>query len=343
MAGKRITIKDIAKALNLSTSTVSRALSNRPDVSKETRKAVMELVESWEYQPDPIAVSLRSKNTHTIGVIVPQIINRFFSKAISGIQEVANENGFNLIITQSEETLDKEKKTLQTMINSRVDGLIVALSRETMNIDHFQKAVDAGVTLVFFDRVDESLDVSSVLIDDYEASYNSVSHLIEQGCKQICHVSGPQNLPNYRKRLKGYKDAMSDAGLKFSKQQIVFTESPSTKVKTITDYFIHQTLKPDGFFVINDAFAFEMMSYLRKAGLRIPEDIAIVGFNDENVGQYFDPPLTSVKSPAHQLGKEAAQLLLNNIISNESVITRKMIKSELVIRKSSLKKQNVMI
>jgi DNA-binding LacI/PurR family transcriptional regulator len=343
MRGNRVTIKHIAKELNISTSTVSRVLSNRPDVSEETRRVVLDLVDAWGYQPDPIAVGLRSKQTHTIGVLVPQIVNRFFSKAISGMQEVADEKVFNLIISQSEETLAKEKVTLQTLINSRVDGLIVAISRETSDISHFDLALDSNTPIVFFDRVDQGQEVSSVLIDDYEASYKSVQHLIDQGCSKVAIVSGPQNLKNYRNRLTGYNDAMRDAGLTVEKGQVVFTESMTRNVRTITEYFLSQSPRPDGFFVINDAFAFEMMSYIKMAGLKVPEDVAIVGFNNETVGEFFDPPLTSVESPAHQLGKEAANLLIDNILSGANKVTEKLIKSELVIRKSSLKSMSVMM
>ncbi len=333
----RITIKDLAKQLGMSTSTVSRALTDHSDVSSNTRKKVKELAAKLDYQPDPIAIGLRRNKTNVVGIIVPQIVNRFFSKCISGFQEVARANGYKVMITQSDESLEMEKENLVTMINSRVDGLVVALSRQTSDLSHFEKIFDADIPIVFFDRVDESLNTSRVTIDDYEASYNAVKHLIEQGCKKIAHVSGPINLEISKKRLAGYKDALNDHKLVFDENHLVFSENQTDQVKNITDYYLGLKNRPDGIFAINDAFAIEMVYNLKREKIKIPEDIAIVGFNNEIVSEFVDPPLTSVDSPASQLGEEAARLLLTHI-DYELEPTVKVLKSKLVIRKSSLKK-----
>ncbi len=335
MKKRRITIKDIARELDMSTSTVSRALSDHSDVSAETRKLVMDLAERLEYQPDPIAVSLRQNRTNVIGVIVPQIINRFFSKSISGIQEVARQHGYRVMITQSDESLELEKENIVTMLNSRVDGLVVALSRQTSDINHFNRVLESAIPLVFFDRVDETAETSRVIIDDYEASYNAVKHLIEQGCKRIANVAGPQNLVNSKKRLQGYKDALADHGLSVNEDLLVFSDYHTDRVRKITDHYLNLKERPDAIFAINDAFAIEMISYLKKRNVRIPGDIAIVGFNNEVVGEFVDPPLTSVDSPAHELGKEAANLLLSHIQQENNEVTCKILKSKLIIRESS--------
>ncbi|MEM9895829.1 MAG: LacI family DNA-binding transcriptional regulator, partial [Bacteroidota bacterium] len=221
----RITIKDLARQLKMSTSTVSRALTDHSDVSSETRRKVKDLAEYLDYQPDPIAVGLRRNKTGIIGIIVPQIVNRFFSKCISGFQEVAHANGYKVMITQSAESQEMEKENVATMINSRVDGLIVALSRQTSNLAHFEKIFTADIPIVFFDRVDESLNTSRVIIDDYEASYNAVKHLIEQGCKKIAHISGPINLEISKKRLAGYKNALKDHQLTSDENHLIFSEN----------------------------------------------------------------------------------------------------------------------
>lgn len=334
---RRKRIKDIAEELNMSTSTVSRALTQHPDVSKHTRRMVMELAEIWDYQPDPLAVGLRRNKTYVIGVIVPQIGNRFFSKAISGIQEVARANGYRVMITQSEESLEIEGENLATMLNSRVDGLIVALSRETSNTSHFHKVFDSELPIVFFDRVDESHETSRVIIDDYEASYNAVNHLVSQGCKRIALVVGPQNLVNSKKRHDGYRDALADNQLAFDKDLLVVTEFHTSEVQSITEHFLSLNRIPDAIFAINDAFAIEMISYLKANGIAIPKDMAVVGFNNDVVGKFLDPPLTSVDSPAHDLGIESVKLLLSHIQSDELPATCKTLKSKLIVRESSLR------
>lgn len=334
---RRITIKDIANELKMSTSTVSRALSKHPDVSKETRRVVMELAEYWDYTPDPLAVGLKQSKTNVIGVIVPQIMNRFFSKAISGIQEVSRANGYRIMITQSEESLEIERENLATMLNSRVDGLIVALSRETANTDHFEKVFNSELPIVFFDRVDDSTQTSRVIIDDYEASYKAIQHLIDQGCNRIALVVGPQNLINSRNRLEGYKDALAHNSLSFDEDLLVIAEYHTNQVKFITQRFLDLDKRPDGIFAINDAFAIEMIAYLRAKDIAIPKDIAVVGFNNDAVGAFVDPPLTSVDSPARDLGVEAVNLLLAHIKSDELAASCKTLKSSLVVRKSSLR------
>jgi len=337
MRGRRVTIKDIARQLKMSTSTVSRALSGHSDVSRETRQMVEELARKWDYQPDPLAVGLRQKKTNVIGVIIPQIVNRFFSRSISGIQEVARANGYQVMITHSEESLELEIENLSTMLNSRVDGLIVALSKQTSDTKHFQKVFESELPIVLFDRVDESVDTSRVIIDDYEASYNAIQHLIDQGCQHIAHIAGAQNLVNNRKRLQGYKDALAKNDLTFKEDLLIFSEQYTGSVKRITQYYLNLKNQPDAIFVVNDVFAIEMISYLKAEGIQIPKDMAIVGFNNEAVSQFVDPPLTSVDSPAYDLGVEAATLLLNHVKTEGLPTSCKILKSHLVIRESSVK------
>ena len=339
MTVKRTTIKDIAVQLNLSTSTVSRALSDHSDVSAKTRVMVRELAQQLDYHPDPVAVNLKQRKTKVIGLILPRIVNRFFSKALSGIQSVVNDHGYNIIISQSDESLNLEKANVETMLSSRVDGLIVSLSKETIDVEHFRKVLNTETPIVFFDRVSEDLNTSRVIIDDYEASYKAVEHLIEQGCRRVAHVTGPPNLFISRKRLEGYKDAIRDHGLPLDKKLIVFSTYQTDDVKSYTNYLLSLKSPPDGIFAINDLSALQMMHYIKAKGLSIPKDIAIIGFNNEATDAYLDPPLTSVDSPAMELGRNAASLLFNHIEDETLPASCQVIKSKLVIRESSLKGQ----
>jgi len=323
--------------LNLSTSTVSRALSDHSDVSASTRNAVRQLADELNYQPDPIAVSLKQRKSKVIGLIIPRIVNRFFSKALAGIQAVVNEHGYNIIISQSDESLSIEKANVEALLANRVDGMIVSLSKETIDADHFNKVINTETPIIFFDRVNEDLNTSRVIIDDYEASYKAVEHLIDQGCKRIAHIAGPPNLFNSRKRLEGYKDAIRDHGLFLDKKLIVFSSFQSDEVKPYTDYLLSLKSPPDGIFAVNDNSAVEMMHYIKQVGLSIPKDIAIIGFNNEVIDSFLDPPLSSVNSPAEQLGRRAAELLFCHIQDEELPATCDVIKSKLVIRESSLK------
>ena len=337
MAGRRITIKDLARRLNLSTSTVSRALANHSDVSEDTKRLVTQLATELDYHPDPNAVNLKQRRTNVIGLIIPRIVNRFFSKALGGIQQVVNEHGYTIILSQSGESLAKEKENVETMLTNRVDGLIVSLSKETVNVNHFNRVVNTETPIIFFDRVNEQLNTSRVTIDDYEASYKAVEHLVEQGCKRIAHIAGPPNLFTSRKRLEGYKDALRDHGLPVHKELIASSFYESPNVKEYTDYLLSLPTLPDGIFAINDPSAIEMMYYIKKNGLSIPKDIAIVGFNNESIDSFLDPPLSSVESPAEQLGRSAAQLLFNHIQNRDLPAKCEVIKSKLIIRESSLK------
>ena len=268
------------------------------------------------------------------------IVNRFFSKALAGIQDIVNKKGYSIIISHSDESIYYEKKNVETMLANRVDGLLVALSKETIDVNHFKKILNTDTPIVFFDRVNEELNTSRVIIDDYEASFNAVEHLIEEGCKRVAHIAGPPNLNNSRKRLEGYKDAIRKHGLSLDKKLIIFSSYQSDDVEAYTNQLLSLENPPDGIFAINDPSAVEMIHYIKRRGLRIPQDIAVVGFNNEAIGKFIDPPLSSVENPAVQLGKSAARLLFEHIEQEDRPATCEIIKSRLVIRKSSLKSEH---
>ncbi len=335
----RITITDIARKLNVSTSTVSRALTEHGDVKAETREKIIAFAKEMDYQPDPFAVQLRKRTSKTIGVIIPKIENRFFSKALSGMQEYANKHGFNLLISQSEEAVDQEKKNLENMIKNQVAGLITSISLETNDFSHFKKVLNSETPIVFFDRVSESLISSQVIIDDYEASFKAVMHLLEQGCKNIAHITGPQSLLNNRSRHAGYKNALKHYEIPYKEELVVVL--PTYEAINVPEILLN-LLKPknnlDGIFAINDLVAIEIIHHLKKSDFKIPEDIAIVGFNNETISQFIDPPLTTVESPAWELGHRSCEILIQHINEEDYPIQSEVIKSKLVIRESSLKR-----
>ena len=331
------TIKDIALKLNLSTSTVSRALTDHPDIKKETKKLVLKLARELDYQPNPIALSLKQNRTHILGVIIPETSISFFSKAISGIQEIASAAGYQVMICSSHESVEIEEQNVQTLLNSRVDGLIISVSKETRDIGHLAKILDKRVPTVFFDRVCDSLHATKVVADNFTISFKTVEHLITTGRKRIAFIAGPQNLYNSRKRLEGYKEALKKYNLTIDDQLIVYSNYEGENVKTYTKSLLDLNPPVDAIFAINDRSAIEMIHLIKQRQLTVPGDIAVVGFNNERFAAFFDPPLSSVDHPAFEMGKAATELLLQHIEDDQLPAQKRVLKSDLVIRESSFK------
>jgi DNA-binding LacI/PurR family transcriptional regulator len=338
MVNKSVTIKDIARQLGISKSTVSRALGGRSDVHPETKKKIMDLAHSLEYQPNALAINLKQQRTNTIGVIVPETINSFFARALGGIQTRADLAGVNVMICQSNESYITEKKNIQSLMANRVDGLIVSISKETDRSQHFRSLFDKGVPLVFFDRICDDIEASRVVTDNYEIVCEGTEHLISQGCKRIAFIAGPQHLFNTRNRLQGYMDTLQKHNLPVNDYYILHSHFQSEKVEEYTRYLINLPHRPDAIFAINDYAAIEMMHVIRKAGLRIPEDIAVLGFNNENVGRFVEPSLSTIDQPAHEMGSVAAEILINHVHHTELPWENKVVKSKLIIRQSTLLK-----
>jgi DNA-binding LacI/PurR family transcriptional regulator len=338
MVNKSVTIKDIARQLGISKSTVSRALGGRSDVHPETKKKIMDLAHSLEYQPNALAINLKQQRTNTIGVIVPETINSFFARALGGIQTRADLAGVNVMICQSNESYITEKKNIQSLMANRVDGLIVSISKETDRSQHFRSLFDKGVPLVFFDRICDDIEASRVVTDNYEIVCEGTEHLISQGCKRIAFIAGPQHLFNTRNRLQGYMDTLQKHNLPVNDYYILHSHFQSEKVEEYTRYLINLPHRPDAIFAINDYAAIEMMHVIRKAGLRIPEDIAVLGFNNENVGRFVETSLSTIDQPAHEMGSVAAEILINHVHHTELPWENKVVKSKLIIRQSTLLK-----
>ena len=340
-SNKEITIYDLAQVLNISVATVSRALQDDPVVSKKTKKKVFDLAEKMNYRTNHFARNLRNKKTNTIGVIVPRLNSYFMSTVIAGIESVANNKGYNLIISQSSESSEKEKQSVKTMFNSRVDGLLASLAYDTDDSSYFNVFPDKKVPLIFFDRVPDNSDSPSVLIDNRRASYEATRHLLEQGCKRIVHITATPKRNVYVDRLQGYKQALAEYGIRFKEEWIIIGNLSQEAGVNAAEAIRKMKPLPDGVFVSNDNCAVACMIALKKAGIRIPGDIAFVGFNNDPVSQVVEPNLTTINYPGYEMGEVAAHNLIGHLDGTVSIISThtSILRSDLIIRDSSLRKK----
>jgi len=344
MKFNQVTIKDIARELGISPSTVSRALKDHPDISAETKKAVNELADKLNYQPNIVALSLRQKKTNTIGVIIPEVVHFFFSTVVSGIEDVAYQAGYNVILTQSNESYQREVTDTKALFNSRVDGMLISVSRETTNFDHIESIISKGVPVVFYDRMYNNPNTSKVIVDDYLGAKEAVLHLVDQGCKRIAHLEGAPNLIISKERLKGYQDALIERNLEVRENYTVVCPSNSFEEgMKATKKLLSLPTPPDAIFANNDPMAMGAMMAIKEKGLKIPTDIAVVGFSNWFFGELMEPSLTTVDQPGFEMGQEAARLLIRQIETKDKELDdpapeTKILKTKLVIRNSSLHK-----
>lgn len=339
MQNRPVTIKDIARRLNISVSTVSRALRGASDIKPETKEAVVGLAAELDYQPNSIALSLVKSKTNIVGVIIPDITIPFFASAISGIQEVASEAGFNVMICQSNESEQTEINNAQAFLSSRVAGFIVSVSGQTKNFDHFKAIQRRGVPLVFFDRVPEVIEASKVLVDDYDGAFKVVEHLINMGCRRIAHLAGPDLLKVTQNRLNGYLDALRRHNLPVEPELIIAADFNRRRAYEGTLQLLNLPKLPDAIFAISDRVAIGAIMALKEKKLRIPEDVAVVGFGNEATSAILDPPLTTVMQYPYEMGKIAAQLFLEQLNTEPELYVpqTKVLATQLIINKSSLR------
>ncbi len=336
MSGQ-VTIKDIARQLGISASTVSRALKDHPDISAETKRSVNELAKKLKYQPNAVALSLKHSKSNTIGLIIPEIVHYFFSSVISGIEDVAYDAGFTVIICQSNEKYDREVTNSHALLAHRVDGILVSVSKETQDFEHIKMFQERDVPLVFFDRLVPGIEADSVVVDDRKASYEATKHLIEGGRKRIAHFAGPENLLLSRERKDGYLAALKEAGITPNPNWIIEADSFEKALLAV-----HKVMDlpnpPDGIFAVNDLTAIGAMKALQKKNIKIPEEIAIVGFSDGRFSGITEPNLTSVDQHGYEMGTIACQMLLNRILNpNLSKEPKtKILDANLIIRGSSI-------
>ncbi len=342
MTSKRdVTIYDIAKKLNLSSSTVSRALKNNPSISKKTIKKIQITAEEMGYQPNTLAASLRGNKSKTIGVLISRINRPFVSSLISGIESTAQRAGYNVIITQSNDLYENEVNLAKTLYSSRVSGIICSLAMSTRNTSHFKQFTNKGIPLVFVDRVPNDFNTYRVMIDNYSAGYKATKHLIEQGCKRIAHYAGLQYRNIYSERKRGYMDALKEHGLPIDESLIVYLYNLSLEQgeKACANLF---SLKnpPDGIFSANDTAAIGAIKAAKKMGVNIPDDLAIIGFNDDPIASIVDPVLSSVTHPAAKMGRISAEKILDHLAKSKSedVMEVTFLNTEVIVRESSNRK-----
>jgi len=337
MKNSSITIKDIARILGISPSTVSRALKDHPDISIETKKAVNDLATQLKYQPNAIALSLKQSRSNTIGVIIPEIVHHFFSSVISGIEDVAYDAGFTVMICQSNEMNDREIANANMLLAHRVDGILVSIAKDETNFDHLKLLQEKGIPLVFFDRVAPGMEADHVVIDDEDAAYRATRHLIDHGRKRIAHFAGPEHLMIGLNRKNGYLRALNEAGLAVDPTLILQADNFEKAVIAVHSLLDKGNL-PDGIFTTNDLTAVGAMQALQKQGVKIPEEVAIIGFSDGRLSGITNPPLSSVDQHGYEMGTIATEILLGRILSpdeNTKPISR-VLEGNLVIRESSI-------
>lgn len=343
---KKTTLADIAKKLDVTTSTVSRALKDHPKISDATKIAVMDLVDEMNYQPNNIAAALQSGKSNIIGVIVPTSDRQFFASVIRGIEEVVRNKGYNLIICQSDEQTNKEEKIIDTLLQIQVDGIIASVSKETTHYCYFEKIIAQNVPLILFDRVGQNINTNTVVSNDYKGAYKAVSHLIDQGCQCIAHFTGLKHIKIYQDRLKGYLDALKhhqmlpDDDLIIESDLIDDTEIILEAGRKMTNHLLMTNNPPDGIFSSSDFAALGAIQLFKSKSVSIPEEVSIVGYSNDFSSSIVDPGLTSVDQHTKKMGNKAAALFLDQMNSkNEDYQYQQiMIEPTLVIRKSSSSK-----
>jgi LacI family transcriptional regulator len=336
---KEITIYDIAKKLNLSAATVSRGLKDHPGININTKKRILEAAAEMGYSSNSFASNLRSKRSNIIGVIVPRLNSIFMSDVIAGMEQVVNDAGYTLIIGQSLESVQKEAKNARAMFSNRVDGLLVSLSYDTTSIAHLEPFIKRNIPVIFFDRVFEHKQCPNIHIDNFKAGYEITQHLAQQGCKRIMHVSAPHQKHVYADRLNGYKAALADNGLAFTDELLLANDLSAKAGVETAHHIVNMAERPDGVFVSNDACAVACMQTLKKAGIKIPEDIAVAGFNNDPIACVIEPNLTTIDYKGYEMGEVAARVLIGHLVNNyDLLLTHSLIlRHELVVRDSTRK------
>ncbi len=335
MKSAHVTIKDIAKILGISPSTVSRALKDHPDISKATIDQVKELAAELKYRPNPIALSLKSRKSNVIGVVIPEIVHYFFSSVISGIEKVANEHGYSVMVSQSAESFEKEVEVCNTFSNSIIDGILISVSKETESYEHLQMLNDEGIPVVFFDRMLEEFDSDRVLINDYEGAFKATEYLIVEGRRRIVHFEGPKGRSISKNRLKGYLEAHRKNGVVLDESLVIPCDTFENALIE-TQRIIDEGVKFDAIFTVNDFTAAGVIKTLNRNGISVPDDVSVIGFGNDYIADMIEPTLTTVSQPGFTMGEKAMQMLISRINSDEnSPIKTEVLPTRLMIRNST--------
>jgi DNA-binding LacI/PurR family transcriptional regulator len=335
---KPITIKDIAEKLNVSVATVSRAMRNSPEIKKETKLAVLQMAKEMDYHPNLLASSLSSKRSNIIGVVVPTINRYFWSNSIAGIENIAYEKRYKVMIFQSGESYEKEAAIVETLANSRVDGIIIAFSKETQNFDHIQHIIEREIPVVMYERTCESVQASKIKTDDASGAKEMANHLITRGKKHIAYIGGPMALGVCRERYKGFRTALEQANIRVRDELVIALDDFTFELagEALETLWKHDP-KPDAVFCFADILAIGVLHKAQKMGIKVPEELAIGGFGNDITGRFITPSITTMSQPSFEMGQMAAQIILDAVESDEEIVKEeeKLILPTLVVREST--------
>ncbi len=336
---KEVTIYDIADRLKISAATVSRGLQNNPAVNAKTKKKVVDMAKEMGYRSNNFASNLRKSKTHTIGVLMHELNSTFMLNVLSGIEKVIGDTKYDIIIAHSAESGQKEVANAHNLFHKRVDGLITSLAFDTPDLAHFDEYTNKRIPVIFFDRVEENKSGTKVIINNYSAGYQVTKHLIEQGCKRIAHITGYLTRNVYDLRHKGYKAALEDYKIKYDEKIVIVNDLKKDSCIAATKQLMQMKQMPDGLFVTGDFSAAICIQTLKEAGIKIPADIAVAGFNNDTVSTIIEPKLTTINYSGFNVGQTAAQLLINHLKGNIDITSTStvVLNSELIIRESSLR------
>ncbi len=337
---KKTTIKDIANVLGITPSAVSKALNNNPRISKKTKANVIQVAKNLNYQPNHIASALRKGKSNLVGVIIPRANSHFFSSVIEKIEDVLNKEGYNIIITQSNESYSKECNNIDALLYTQVDGIIASMANETTQLDYYEKIKSQNIPLILFDRGENDLNVDYVGIDDYQSSHIVIKHLVEQGCKRIAHIGGFSHTRIYKNRIRGYRDALKKYNLPIEDDLITESNLSIEDGRKNMQKLIDTTTLPDAVYVAGDYAALGALQVLKENNIDVPKDVALVGFSNDTFSSLVTPSLSSIEQHSEKIGELAAHAFLKRMSHpDEKVSLNKMIlKPQLIVRDSSKRK-----
>ena len=333
------TIHDIARELNISASTVSRALNDNPRISLKTKERIKEVADNLGYRPNTLASNLRHKKSNTIGIVVPLINRHFFSSVISGVEDIAFKAGYNVVISQSNDLLAKEINIVQSMFSNRIDGLIISIAMQTNSFEHLRIFRKKNIPLVFFDRVVPEIEADKIVVDDFAGGFRVTQHLIDQGYQRIAHLAGTQSLMTYQDRKNGYAEALRVNGIPYDESLVIINSLTSDQGVFAVEQLMNLPQPPDAIFCGNDTTALSSMIYLRDKGIRIPQDLGIVGFSNEPFSKVVSPSISTIAQPGFEMGQMSAELLIRQIETKERTYQTIVLPTELIIRESSDRKR----
>ncbi len=334
-SSKHVTIFDIAEKLGISASTVSRALKDHPDIKDSTKVEVKKMARHMNYEPNVLASGLRMSVSKTIGIIVPKIANFFYSSAIEGIEELAYDLGYRVVISQNQESFEREIENTKAMFLGRVDGVLASISKQTESLNHFKDLQSKKIPIVFFNRIPRDIEASKVFSDDYKGAILATSHLVRTGCRQLCHLQGPKQLSLAQNRRNGFVNAVENYQMKVDEDLIIETGQEMADGYHTMKEILGSAKKPDGILAFNDRVAIGAMKAIKEKGLKIPDDISVIGFSNAPESQIIEPSLTTVEQSGKEVGKRAFKLLLDRIRDKSLLPENYIVDTKLILRNST--------